>query len=260
MKLKLLFIVVLTLSYLAPTLQGAPHRGTLTVYAIEERSGFVYSAYTNFTEAWTATAGNVTGDLDSYDTASFGTNEYSGTYYVTRHFYTFDTSELKKNYRAENASLDFFNTGVGHATTWTVKLQKWTDTDDSLTTADFSAFDGINYDDGSLQREEITPVSWNSVPINDDNLLTKKGETKIVLRLSTEIEGYESIEDVSCEVKGGNSGETDPVRLTINYVWATGRVRPRGINPLFFVIIGVIIFGGISVFFLKKGKARRLYS
>ena len=261
-RLTLILCVLMGLAML-PSLEGATHTGTLEIYCTPEQSGAVYtSEYANFTEAWLAQVGNDTYMFEDYTDIGLGTYEYHEEWSVLRGFFTFDTSELKKNWRVESASFDFYSMGVGGGDyNWTIKLQKWIDTDDALTVEDYTAFDGVNYDDSSVQQNDNgmpPPYTWIIVPINDDNLFTPRGETKICLRLDCEIAG-QAEDDAYVFVLFGNHGEYNRVRLTINYVWGAGKVKQRGIDLLPFAVAGVILCGGISFVALKKDKARRLY-
>jgi len=74
------------------------------------------------------------------------------------------------------------------STDFYIHIQKWiTSNPSGITIADYSAFDGKNYDSGAFSTTSWVKNGWNEIVLNDFSIINKQGTTKLVIRSSRDI-------------------------------------------------------------------------
>jgi hypothetical protein len=76
----------------------------------------------------------------------------------------------------------------GSTTDFILRLQKWTEASDGISTADYNGFDGTSYDDGLWSSSVFSTVNYNNITISNFNLITPEGYTDIFLRSKEDID------------------------------------------------------------------------
>lgn len=122
-------------------------------------------------------------------------------FFVQRAFLKFDTSIIPYDASLISAELHLYSEGwldVG-ITNWNLIIQKWTD-DTPINTDDYNKFDGVNY--GSFPTVSWKEVSWNTIMIQNLDLIQKASTTKICLRSSRDISATTPMGLEGCDFHG----------------------------------------------------------
>ena len=69
-----------------------------------------------------------------------------------------------------------------------IRVQNWTSaTGGTILLSDYSAFDGVNYDDGTFYSTSWQELAWNNITLSDFSIINKQGHTQVMFRSSREI-------------------------------------------------------------------------
>lgn len=152
--------------------------------------GYVYgNDPTDYNSAWST--GDAADDAGKYLFVGqyhsyIGTVTKPGGYTVYRSFLKFDTSVIPTDATITDAKLKLYGDGNYSDTDFYIRIQKWTG-DTPIDTGDFTAYDGINYDDGTYNTSNFIKDDYNTINISNFDIITKGGYTKICLRSSRDI-------------------------------------------------------------------------
>jgi hypothetical protein len=109
-------------------------------------------------------------------------------WYVHRSFLKFDTTSIPVDATITSAKLRLYLVyDYSTYADFAIRLQKWTD-DEPIGLEDFTAYDGVNYDDGLTNTANMTTSAYNDINIVNFDLIEKGGYTKICVRSSRDIE------------------------------------------------------------------------
>jgi len=181
-----MLLVLSIISFLSPSCARAKSPQTV-VYTAETVGGFVRKSGLNYAVIHGATSGDSYGTIPAYSIISTGHIKYGdGSFRIYRIFLRFDTSNLSKNIDFSSAYLSLY--GMARWNRDYLALQRWNDGDDGLELSDYSAFDGVNYDDGHFHTNDWGVGAWNNITISDYRLITMQGYTDIVFRTKREVD------------------------------------------------------------------------
>lgn len=183
--------------------------------------GVVESFGVNYSEVQSSINGTSMWDQDNASIVSFG-QAWLGSpfnkYYVWRCFFRIDTRTLPSNIEIQNAILHVEGAGK----TWEIdeqaNIQKWTDGDDGLGLDDYSSFDSINYDDGSVTWDTWI-IGWNNFTISNFSLIQTRDYTDMCIRTSRDVDMNQPSVSESLRL----NSRLDAVTLTVTY-----RLVPKG--------------------------------
>jgi len=206
----LLTVLILSLGITSIPQVSAKPKDLFTEQFRAPLMGIVSNWGTNYTTTQSASIGKTSGN----GTAFVCGQDYDYIYYfVRRNYYRIDTRSLDANAIIESVELQVSSLGKAFEplveSAW--RIQKWTDTDDVLNVSDYSAFDGINYDDGSLSWDDWI-IGWNNFTISNTSLVVPRGYTDVCMRLSTDIDQTPPVADNTVTV------DADPsAKLIVTY-------------------------------------------
>ena len=150
----------------------------------DDYDGHVYISNADYAIA----QGSSTGSSANAISITLG-QQYPGIYVIDRAFVRFNTSTLLSTSAITSASLGFAAGFIyTSGSNFTIKIQKWTEASDGITTADYNGFDGTNYDDNSFNTSSLTQINTlYYIPISNFNLFTISGYTDICLRSGNDV-------------------------------------------------------------------------
>ena len=188
-----------------------------------EDTGWLSGHSSNYTEARTV------GDWAPYDDIwlDVGQANDSGTYYVNRVFFKFDTRNLPSDASIISAELQFYAPSPANYYVdrpFIIRLRKWTG-DTPITPEDFTQYDTINYDDASFNASNVID-GWNSINIANFTLINIGGYTKICMLSSRDLDADPPPTNEYIDFY--SAGGQYPPMLTITYSYTpSGTVFPK---------------------------------
>jgi hypothetical protein len=188
-----------------------------------EDDSLVSGQSSNYTEARTV------GNWTPYDGTWLyvGQANDSGTYYVTRVFFKFDTRNLPSDASIISAELRFYAPFLANYYVdrpFIIRLRKWTG-DTPITPEDFTQYDTINYDDGSFNASN-TVDGWNSINIVNFRLINIGGYTKICMLSSRDLNADPPPANEFIYFYGAGGGYSPMLKITYSYT-PSGTVFPK---------------------------------
>lgn len=143
-----------------------------------------------------ATLGNASADNGTISAMDMGQRFSTPYYFVRRNFFRFDTRALDGGLNFQSVEIDIYGTGkqVAPPHPTTLRLQKWLGAEDGISTADYSQFDGTNYDLGTITWDSWG-AGWQNFTIETHNILTPNGYTDVCLRSSNDINTIPPLDD-----------------------------------------------------------------
>jgi len=156
------------------------------------------------------------GSSVSTSVISFG-QDYDVSYEIWRGLLSFNTSSIP-----DDATVSAAKLCLGHSSDVTdndfiIHLQNWTDATDGIGTDDYSAFDGVNYDDGLFDTSMWSQTNYNNITISTFTLISLTGNTSICIRSSNDTSSVSPENNMHEYIQAADTGETNPPKLSVTY-------------------------------------------
>ena len=168
----------------------------------------------NFGDVY-STVQSATDGLTVSNVLNCGQGLLSTTYTVYRTFCRFDTSTLSGSTLVSARLLLGGNTDLS-GTDFIIKIQGWTDAADGIGVDDYSAFDGVSYDDNLFSTSSFSLTEYNNITISNMDLINISSYTDICVRSSLDISATPPT--ATERVVFDDTGDSQPSKLEVTYV------------------------------------------
>jgi hypothetical protein len=162
-----------------------------------------------------------TGTASSTSIFQWGQSLPTTTYSIFRGVVLFNTSGLSNAVSIDSAKLCLGGLSDSATTDFIIRLQNWTEASDGISTADYNAFDGINYDDGLFDTTSWSLTEYNNITISNLNLININGNTTIFIRSSRDISSTPPTVGIPEFVRAAEVGGIRPAKLEVTYTTVT---------------------------------------
>jgi hypothetical protein len=180
-----------------------------TVTQTPSSMGEIVKSGTNYTTVHNSATGSTYTELPALDYSQIGQVFDDPDYGIYRTVIDFDTAFIPDNATPTSAKVMLYGAYDYSDTDFYIRIQNWTEPE-GISTADYDAFDGVNYDNGLFNTASWTLGAYNNVTLTNFDVIDLQGDTDIMVRSSRDV----------------NSNSSTGSEYISFYAWIDGSKKP----------------------------------